>query len=208
VCLWMRKRILNELDGFFGKSDEREVRGRIDDSEKRIGFIEDKSNHFSDLVESVDGKIREHQDVLSRVSENLFLVNSSFVEFRDRITDIVDGVVNLMEKALDRVIEHGEISGVGEDDHHPKVHSIESHDTKATGKLLDKLVSGGNADSLHTHSFQQRVVGGGRAMVSGGQKNYLYFNSASDCAYWIYEDGKLRLYWVVNNVANLLEEYG
>jgi hypothetical protein len=64
-------------------------------------------------------------------------------------------------------ISHRELVDIGEDDHHPQKHNINSHDTKATGKDLDILVSGGIADKLHVHNFPQFFGGGGGRFASG-----------------------------------------
>jgi len=52
---------------------------------------------------------------------------------------------------IDGVLSHESLCGVTTDQHHPQNHSINSHDTNATGGQLNQLVGGGDASVLHYH---------------------------------------------------------
>ena len=159
----MKKKVLRELDKFLGNnvtSSEFEEKSEILDKK-----IRDASSIIDKKVGSVKDSVVRGGTRTSRALTEASEIRSSLDSVRRGLEKLGDRVDSVDKKSITKydeiVLSHNSLTDVEPDQHHPEKHSIDSHDTKATGLQLDKLVSGGNADSLHTHKFPVFSKGGG-----------------------------------------------
>ena len=142
---------------------------------------EELINNFRNEIQNLSSSLRGEMDNTrkSALTENdivgivkpLIPIIPKHTDFdHSGIIEKIDDVKkNLEERIREMPTEHNELKNIKPDDHHKEKHTIASHDTKATGEQLNRLVGKGFVDDLHKHIFPTQPI----VQSGGGVKTFI-----------------------------------
>ena len=116
----MKKRILDELDQFFGDDKVRSVNRQLSKHEKQLDSISNKAHSLKNDIDVIDARVKTSNTLRGILESKVSGMQDEVNEFRQNVSSILGDFVELEKKALARVIRHAELDGIGEDDHHSK----------------------------------------------------------------------------------------
>ncbi len=122
-------------------------------------FLQDeiKGLKFSQLSH-LDSDHKKTIESLEGLAKNIAKIRDSF-EKKGKELSGADEALREKLNNIKIISKHNELQGIGADDHHKEIHTIETHSgLKATTENLNNLVDGGFADNLHKHKEKPIVM--------------------------------------------------
>jgi hypothetical protein len=129
----------------------------------RVGKLETKKTKWGEVEEKPEIKeFRQDQikdlefSQLKHKDEDHAMIVGSITDLKEEDRALAERIQQTKEELKiisTPKIRHGELLGIGPDDHHPEKHNLESHVDSDWYEKFKRLIGGQRVDDLHTHAF-------------------------------------------------------